>query len=157
MSVLFDLLIIVISSVDNSACLLYLLKFPTLEHLEDLIKSAVDFKIKYNLKKEEVKSPKRKKKSSDTLFYIQDENPHTSTDWISNSIVFFNTIPKVNIPIKDQTSLKEIPSTMGPVKLSVLDKLDSCLDILKKEKEKRSSKKMDKCIKILKEAYQKLK
>ena len=131
-----------LESGDNSECLQKLLKFPSVD-IDNLIKSAIDLKVRY------LRMKKLKGKGKAEI--------KSKGDWISTSIVFFNRLPKTSVPIKDLKSVIEVSNTVIPVKYSVFDKLEKCIQILEKEKERHNSKKMDGCIKKLKEVFKKLK
>lgn len=140
-------------SADNSECLLKVLDFPDLDNVEGLIKSAIVLKDFHNNQKQEKDSPKSKKKSKAETTMPSVRN----TDWVSNSAIFFSSFPRMKILATNPKSLQEIPITTAPVKLSAIEKLDSCIRILEKEQEKHESKKVSNSIAKLRETLRTLK
>jgi len=136
-------------SANNTECLSKVREFPELDNIQNFIKGAIALKDLHDNKKKERESPKGKKKQKAVADTIK------TTDWISGSMIFFHSLPRIKVLTIDSKSVKEL--SMEPVKSSVIEKLDSCIRILEKEQEKHESKKTAKCIISLKDTLKNLK
>lgn len=120
---------------DGSECLGKCLKFPTPDRIELLIKTALNFKDKLTLlKNEDVKQKK--------VIEVQAKPIAMNSGWIINSIA------SAKVP-------KEKPKGTGQKlseeKLKIMNEIQSCIEIIESEKKHYNGDNIDKCIKLLKE------